>query len=153
MDKLEIKALELNELFLEMVRRFTVRGHLVIQEPEAELSLHECEVLRFLQQRGTCIMRELSEHMGLALSTMTGIVDRMVQKGIVDRERPEEDRRIVKVSLTDLGHRADRWHFDVHLQISRAFLMNLTEQDQDVFLVLMRKVIQSEKEIIPNQAT
>lgn len=48
-------------------------------------------------------MNELSEAMGITGSTMTRIVDPLVHKKLVQRKPDEEDRRIVRVSLTESG--------------------------------------------------
>lgn len=51
-------------------------------------------------------MNDLSLKMKLASSTMTRMVDQLVQKGMVDREPDAEDRRVVRVRLTEWGSQA-----------------------------------------------
>jgi DNA-binding MarR family transcriptional regulator len=48
-------------------------------------------------------MGQLSENMNFPMSTATGIVDRLVKKGYMERGRSETDRRIVVISLTEKG--------------------------------------------------
>lgn len=45
-------------------------------------------------------LKEMSEYLGLSKSTVSGIVDRLVDKGVVIREIPEDNRRIVRLSLS-----------------------------------------------------
>lgn len=45
-------------------------------------------------------LNELSECLGLSKSTVSGIVDRLVCQGVVIREIPESNRRIVRLSLS-----------------------------------------------------
>ncbi|MDQ7096317.1 MarR family winged helix-turn-helix transcriptional regulator [Desulfosporosinus sp. PR] len=45
-------------------------------------------------------LNELSECIGLSKSTVSGIVNRLVNQGVVIREIPENNRRIVRLSLT-----------------------------------------------------
>lgn len=45
-------------------------------------------------------LKEISECLGLSKSTVSGIVDRLVEKGVVFREIPEDNRRIVRLSLS-----------------------------------------------------
>jgi len=56
-----------------------------------------------LPQEGTLSMNDLSEAMGLAGSTMTRYVDELVRKGFVQRKPDAEDRRVVRVELTNQG--------------------------------------------------
>ncbi len=51
-------------------------------------------------------MNDLSLRMRLASSTMTRMVDQLVQKGMVDRQPDAEDRRVVRVRLTERGAQA-----------------------------------------------
>jgi DNA-binding MarR family transcriptional regulator len=50
-------------------------------------------------------MHDLSTAMNLAGSTMTRVVDQLVQKGLAERAPSEDDRRVVMVRLTPEGHR------------------------------------------------
>jgi len=45
-------------------------------------------------------LNEMSECLGLSKSTVSGIVDRLVGQGVVIREIPETNRRIVRLSLS-----------------------------------------------------
>lgn len=44
---------------------------------------------------------ELAKEMGIPASTFTGIMDRLVEKNYIMRERNEEDRRIVTIKIKD----------------------------------------------------
>jgi DNA-binding MarR family transcriptional regulator len=48
-------------------------------------------------------MSELGDVLGLAKSSLTGLVDRTAQRGLVRREPGEQDRRAVRVALTTAG--------------------------------------------------
>ena len=63
-------------------------------------------------------MNDLSLKMKLASSTMTRTVDPLVKKGLVERQPDAEDRRVVRVRLTESGilakqqlHEALQWFF------------------------------------------
>lgn len=53
-------------------------------------------------------MSELAGLSDLSSAHLTGIVDRLEARGFVKRERSDEDRRVVMVSLTDEGLKAVR---------------------------------------------
>jgi DNA-binding MarR family transcriptional regulator len=46
-------------------------------------------------------LHALSEHMNLTKSTVSGIVDRLEKQGVVVREIPKDNRRIVKLSISE----------------------------------------------------
>lgn len=62
-------------------------------------------VLKTIYQSGSLSLGELSKDMYLHPSTISGLVDRLEKKGVVLRDRNEEDRRVVKVQLTPKGNR------------------------------------------------
>jgi len=73
--------------------------------PGGQLSLVHLHVLAILDIEGPLAMRALAESLDVSQASMTGIVDRMEQRGLVERQRDEEDRRVVRVSLTDEGRK------------------------------------------------
>lgn len=74
-----------------------------------ELSYYGVTVPQFyallsLERHGrACPMNELAQATKQARATMTGIIDRLVRMGLVQRRREESDRRVVMVSLTRRG--------------------------------------------------
>jgi len=87
-------------------------------------------------------MTEIADHLRLPISTVTGIVDRLVQKKLVNRSRTEEDRRVVMVELSQNGRKFKNWQLKEHRKVSRAILESLREGDQDILLDLMSKIVQ-----------
>jgi DNA-binding MarR family transcriptional regulator len=59
--------------------------------------------LRTVYTEGPLSMGELSRKMYLHMSTVSGVVDRLEDKGFVERSRGDQDRRVVKISLTKAG--------------------------------------------------
>lgn len=47
---------------------------------------------------------ELAEKLRLTNSTVSGVIDRLVHSGLVERVVPPENRRIISLHLTDKGH-------------------------------------------------
>ncbi len=57
-------------------------------------------IIYYLASHGKMKISELSEKMGLTNSTVSGIVDRLEDQGVVFRERSTKDRRVVYVQFT-----------------------------------------------------
>ena len=70
------------------------------QVEEFPLGPQEFRIVDILGNHSRLTMSELAEKVNLAMSTMTSVIDRMIEKEIVNRERSEDDRRIVRVYLT-----------------------------------------------------
>ncbi|MBI5369530.1 MAG: MarR family transcriptional regulator [Planctomycetes bacterium] len=61
--------------------------------------------LRTIEEREGITLGELTRAMYLHPSTLTGIIDRLVQSGLISRERSPEDRRVIRVRLRPRGRR------------------------------------------------
>jgi len=59
--------------------------------------------LRIIYDEGQLSMGTLSEKMYLHMSTVSGIIDRLEKKRYVERNRDREDRRVIRISLTQGG--------------------------------------------------
>ncbi len=70
---------------------------------EHGISEQQWRILRVLWEVGECTSAKLAKRTLLPSPSMVGIIDRMMAKGLVVRQRGDEDRRIVNVSLADKG--------------------------------------------------
>lgn len=67
------------------------------------VSMTNLHVLSILGHHGTLTMSRLAELLDVSLSNATGLVDRLEERGWVERERDREDRRVVIVRLAEGG--------------------------------------------------
>ena len=65
---------------------------------------HQLACLLALFDSGPLPESKLAQTILVKPSTITGIIDRLEQKGLVARERSARDRRIVTIKLTDTGN-------------------------------------------------
>ena len=70
------------------------------------ISMAHLQALWILQDHGPQPMTRLADLLGVAMPNATGIVDRMEQRGLVERLRDGADRRVVTVQQTPEGARA-----------------------------------------------
>jgi DNA-binding MarR family transcriptional regulator len=67
------------------------------------ISMAQLNILYTLQRNGEMPMSRLADILNVSLSNATGLVDRMEERGFVERTRVPEDRRIVLVRATKAG--------------------------------------------------
>jgi DNA-binding MarR family transcriptional regulator len=99
-----------------------------------------------LHQKPGSTMGELSQALSVPLYTATRMVDSLVENGLADRLSDPDDRRIVRVTLTDDGL---RFHEAIESRITRniqRIMACLTPEEQGVLIALLRKVTASLKE-------
>jgi DNA-binding MarR family transcriptional regulator len=69
------------------------------------LSMAQLHILYLLQRNGQMTMSRLADVLNVSLSNATGLIDRIEERGLVDRTRVPEDRRIVLIRVTPAGER------------------------------------------------
>ncbi len=70
---------------------------------EQGVSMAHMHVLWLLEHQGPLPMSRIAEAIDVSLSNATGLVDRMEERGLVERTRVPEDRRVVIVQPTERG--------------------------------------------------
>lgn len=69
----------------------------------ADLTLPQMRLLFLLDRYGEMSMSQLAEALGRTLPTISGLTDRLVEQGLVQRATSAEDRRVIIASLTESG--------------------------------------------------
>jgi len=85
-------------------------------------------------------MSELADVVEISSASLTGIVDRLEDRGLARRVRSDEDRRVVTVELTEAGRAemvASNREFAARV---RTLLEPLSEQERAQLLALLTKM-------------
>ena len=88
----------------------------------------------------TC--KELGEKTLITKGTLTGVLDRLITKGLIVRVQGDEDRRQFVVKLTDTGEQTFADIFPQVIQLGRQRFANYAEED---FLALERELTKLKK--------
>ena len=72
---------------------------------KAGISMTHLHILWVLEHHGDLTMTRLADLLDVSLSNATGLIDRMAERGLVDRVRVPTDRRIVIVRASHEGAR------------------------------------------------
>ena len=84
-------------------------------------------MLRHLKENGPMPMAELASLLMVTPGWITGLVDTLEEKDLVQRIRSTEDRRIIEIRITDAGISVYKKASEVHM----AFIKDCLEQLDD----------------------
>jgi len=118
-------------------------GFLSIREHDPTYDLinpHEAVMLEIIHNKPNPTMSDLAKSSGVPANTMTGIVDRLVRQGLVQRETSEKDRRLVLVTLTEYGLEILEKSLDLLDKYSQRLLLPLVKKEQKILIELLEKV-------------
>ncbi|ABV32883.1 MULTISPECIES: MarR family winged helix-turn-helix transcriptional regulator [Pseudothermotoga] len=89
----------------------------------------ELYVLLYVAQKGPQKMSELAEVFSMTKSNITFLVDNLEKNGFVERERSNEDRRVIYIRLTDRGRDIYRQILDDFAKLIDKVASQIPEQD------------------------
>lgn len=110
-------------------------------ELDMKFSKTEIFSILYLDKRKEITMTELVEYINVPMSTATGIVDRLVKKGYIARERSETDRRIVVLRLTEEGSRLIENLKDLIYKYLDMILADLTDEEKQFLARIALKIV------------
>lgn len=107
---------------------------------EVELSYPQVLVLFAVLEKGTTTIGGLSRHLKISQGVISRTVDRLVEKGLLERERDEEDRRVVHVSLSDEGHQFVSRIITYHVDRLGDQFRRISAEERDRFLGMLKEI-------------
>ena len=137
---LDERANDFGLIVRDILKQFMQLHEVAACGPQANLGHQDLRVVKHLGEAGPQMMRSLAEHLGVAVNSMTNLVDNLEHKGLAHRTRSEVDRRVVHVALTDEGKRVFDSAAFAKIQFHRALLSALTDDEQQILIVLFRKI-------------
>lgn len=87
-----------------------------------------------LAHHGEMKVSELSEKLGLSNSTVSGILDRLENQGLIERIRSKEDRRVVYIKITEEFKKQSKRHFDEVNKVIEQMMDKATPDELDTIL-------------------
>jgi len=114
----------------------------------ADLTGPQLTVLKVLEGLGDLSLSDLSDRIRAQNSTVTGIIDRMEREGLVVRARSTEDRRVVRIRLTEKGGRIAREIAVEPMEIFRSALENLSPGEMRELLKILTKIARRVQSIV-----
>ena len=107
---------------------------------QGTVSMSQMHVLWLLQHHGEMPMSKLAVLLDVSLSNATGIIDRMAERGLVERVRVEDDRRVVLVRPADAGRQAISQIESSKRDRMRAVIGRLPATERPIVLAALRSL-------------
>ena len=110
------------------------------------LSLVHLHVLTVLQVNGPLPMSKLADELDVSVASLTGIIDRMEARGLVERRREPDDRRVIVVHRTDAGDAVFGEMAAERRKHLEALFDRMTDKELESFLVGLRALRRARSE-------
>jgi MarR family transcriptional regulator, temperature-dependent positive regulator of motility len=130
-------AAEFVKSWMKLTKEWNARME---EELAPQLTVGQLEVLELLQNHGPMKPSDLLPHLETTPAAVTTLLDRMERNGLVERNRDEGDRRIVWVSMTDVGKSETERGLAVRSDIANRSLERVSSHNRQLLVFLIGKV-------------
>ncbi len=121
------------KLIEELLNKFTSEAI------EMDLSLQEHYIIEVLGRNERMTISNLADRVSAPLTTISSTLDRLYEQGFVERERSQEDRRVVEVSLSEKGQEFFEANQEETQELVDKFLSRLSQEDrEDLYRILSK---------------
>ena len=107
---------------------------------KSSLTFPNLIILDLLVEKGPCKMSELAKNLNFTMSAVTVIVDKMIELGLVRRERSSKDRRVVNIIILNKGKEIARRLKEGRQGLANQLFSGLTREDKNNYIRILRKV-------------
>jgi DNA-binding MarR family transcriptional regulator len=132
-------AQELSQVFFELLMRHKLR--FTEEVTGLALSPIQARTLLCVNPDEPCTMSEVAQELGCGPSNITGIIDKLEARGLVERRLRTGDRRIKTVAMTRRGL-ALRKRLTTRLAQPAPWMLALAPDDQRVLVDILRRALE-----------
>ncbi len=121
----------------------TIRRAVLENLKRSKLDFPQFDVLMTLRRQGRSSAlspSQLAGEMMLSTSAMTNRLDKLEQRGLIVRKATEEDRRCLKISLTDEGFSMVDSLVVTHVETEEKCLASLSTEERHLLRSLLQKI-------------
>lgn len=104
------------------------------------LNISEFAVMELLYNKGEQPINRIQERILIANSSTTYILDKLQQKGYIDRKRDENDKRSMKAALTEEGYKLIEEGFPEHSELLASLFSDLSDEELSAFRETLKKI-------------
>ena len=142
---------QIDRIFRELTWHGQKHAIHTLTRPEIGLTMPQMVTLLAIYDSGSCRMGELAEATQQSGGTLTGIVDRLIADGLVERVRSVNDRRVIEVTLTGEGKARVAGVIQARHSDMQQILASFSAQQLDQFAELLTKFLKGLRSSEPEE--
>lgn len=101
----------------------------IITDRFKNITNNDMHIIEAIGDKAAKNMSSIAKTLKVTVGTLTIAINNLVKKGYVNRIRSEKDKRVVLISLSELGKEAYEHHKNFHEKMIKAMLEGLDEQE------------------------
>ena len=133
--------------YLSMANHMMVQKKLMEQLKDTGLTLGQPKVLDYLKDHDGASQKEIAAGCLIEAGSLTSILNRMEEKGLLERKMLNGNRRTFHIFMTDSGKKNQKLVEETFEKIEETALNNVSEEEQKVFMEIFLRIYRNLAEI------
>lgn len=131
----------LNEVLVRLFRDIMdIEEKALITSEFKDLTNNDMHVIEAIGMGQPKNMSSIAKELSVTVGTLTIAMNSLVKKGYVMRERGQEDRRVVYISLSEKGQKAYQHHADFHKEMIEGIAKDLKPEEMQLLVGALTKL-------------
>jgi DNA-binding MarR family transcriptional regulator len=131
----------LGAAFDTFTRRYKLADALSSEKPLNEL---DKQALLYVAGNPSCGPSDIARFLAVPNTTISSATDRLAKRGLIERDRPEGDRRAVALRLSPAGQARVEAFLAAHRALYLKMLAPLSPDERDSFIAMITKIVSDE---------
>ena len=133
--------------YLSMANHMMVQKKLMEQLKDTGLTLGQPKVLDYLKDHDGASQKEIAAGCLIEAGSLTSILNRMEEKGLIERKMLNGNRRTFQIFMTESGKKNQKLVEETFEKIEETALNNISEEEQKVFMEIFHRIYRNLAEI------
>lgn len=133
--------------YLSMANHMMIQKKLMEQLKDTGLTLGQPKVLDYLKDYDGVSQREIAAGCFIEAGSLTSILNRMEEKGLIERKMLNGNRRTFHIFMTEAGKKNQKLIEEAFVQIEEIALYNISEEEQKIFMEIFHRICRNLAEI------
>jgi MarR family transcriptional regulator, 2-MHQ and catechol-resistance regulon repressor len=117
-----------------------VQDRMRLELAKNSLSITEFSVLEVLYHKEKQTIHQIGNSVLISSGSMTYVIDKLEQRGLINRIACPDDRRVIHVMLTVDGHELMKKIMPKHQELVENMLGSLNNDEAEILVKLLKKV-------------
>lgn len=131
----------LNEVLVRLFRDvMDIEEKAIITQEFRDITNNDMHVIEAIGINAPKNMTSIAKELSVTVGTLTIAMNSLVKKGYVVRERGQEDRRVVYISLSERGRKAFEHHAMFHKKMIEEIMNDLSEEEGKILIRALSKL-------------
>ena len=126
--------------YMSMINHMTIQKKLMEQLKDTGLTLGQPKVLDYLKDHDGVSQKEIAAGCLIEAGSLTSILNRMEEKGLIVRKMLNGNRRTFHIFMTETGKKNQKLVEEAFKKIDKTALNGISEEEQKLFMDIFCRI-------------